>query len=58
LCGKTIFDSSTWEAEADLREFEFSLLYRVSSRAAKAITQRNPDSGKPKPKKKEKEREG
>jgi hypothetical protein len=35
------FNPSTWEAEAG--EFEASLVYRVSSRTAKA-TQRNPVS--------------
>jgi hypothetical protein len=37
-------NSSTWEAEArQISEFEASLVYRVSSRTAKA-TQRNPVS--------------
>jgi hypothetical protein len=35
------FNPSTWEAEADQFEFEASLVYRVSSRKARAI-QRNP----------------
>ena len=40
------FDPSIWEAEAGaLLEFEASLVYRVSSRTAKA-TQRNPVSKK------------
>jgi hypothetical protein len=38
------FNPSTWEAEA---EFETSLVYKVSSRAARA-TQRNPVSKKTK----------
>jgi hypothetical protein len=37
------FNPSTWEAEAGT-EFEASLVYKVSSRTAKAI-QRNPVSG-------------
>ena len=38
------FNPSTWEAEArDLCEFEASLVYRESSRTARA-TQRNPVS--------------
>ena len=37
------FRSSTWEAEAGRSLSEASLVYRVSSRSAKA-TQRNPDS--------------
>jgi hypothetical protein len=35
------FNASTWEAEAAGSEFEASLVYRVSSRTARA-TQRNP----------------
>jgi hypothetical protein len=38
------FNSSTWEAEAGGFEFEASLVYRVTSRAARAI-QRNPVFG-------------
>jgi hypothetical protein len=46
------FNPSTWEAEAGgFLEFEASLVYRVSSRTAKA-TQRNPVSKKAKKKKK------
>jgi hypothetical protein len=37
------FNPSTWEAEAGEYEFEASLVYRVSSRTARAI-QRNPVS--------------
>jgi hypothetical protein len=37
------FNPSTWEAEAGRFEFEASLVYRVSSRTARAI-QRNPVS--------------
>ena len=37
------FNPSTWEAEAGGSEFEASLVYRVSSRTARA-TQRNPVS--------------
>jgi hypothetical protein len=38
------FNPSTWEAEAGkISEFEASLVYRVSSRTARA-TQRNPVS--------------
>jgi hypothetical protein len=52
------FNPSTWEAEAILSlrisEFEASLVYRVSSRTARA-TQRNPVSKNQK-KKKEKEK--
>jgi hypothetical protein len=48
------FNPSTWEAEAGSSEFETSLVYRVSSRTARA-TQRNPVSktkqNKTKPKK-------
>jgi hypothetical protein len=49
------FNPSTWEAEAGGFEFEASLVYRVSSRTAKA-TQRNPVSKNQKKKKKKKER--
>jgi hypothetical protein len=42
------FNPSTWEAEAG-SEFEASLVYRVSSRTARA-TQRNPVSNKTKEK--------
>jgi hypothetical protein len=48
------FNPSTWEAEAGEVEFEASLIYRVSSRTARA-TQRNPVSKK---KKKKKEKGG
>ena len=42
------FNPSTWVAEADkFSEFEASLVYRMSSRTARAI-QRNPDSEKKK----------
>jgi hypothetical protein len=42
------FNPSTWEAEAGgFSEFEASLVYRVSSRTARA-TQRNPVSKKKK----------
>jgi hypothetical protein len=37
------FNASTWEAEADISEFEASLVYRVSSRTARTA-QRNPVS--------------
>jgi hypothetical protein len=47
------FNPSTWEAEAGGFEFEASLVYRVSSRTAKA-TQRNPVSKNQKKKKKRK----
>ena len=36
------FNSGTWEAEADLSEFEASLVYQVSSRTATIVTQRTP----------------
>ena len=37
------FDPSTWEAEqSDLCEFQASLVHKVSSRTARAVTQRNP----------------
>jgi hypothetical protein len=39
------FNPSTWEAETGGSEFETSLVYRVSSRTARA-TQRNPISKK------------
>jgi hypothetical protein len=46
------FNPSTWEAEAGgSLEFEASLVYKVSSRTARAI-QRNPVSKKTKKKKK------
>jgi hypothetical protein len=49
------FNPSTWEAEAgrgrQISEFEASLVYRVSARAARA-TQRNPVSKKTKQKNK------
>ena len=47
------FNPSTWEAEAGrwISEFKASLVYRVSSRTARAI-QRNPDSKNQKQKKK------
>jgi hypothetical protein len=45
------FNPSTWEADAgEFLEFEASLIYRVSSRTARA-TQRNPVLKKPKNKK-------
>jgi hypothetical protein len=50
------FNPSTWEAETEISEFEASLVYRVSSRTARA-TQRNPVSktkNKNKTKKKQK----
>jgi hypothetical protein len=37
------FNPSTWEADRPISEFETSLVYRVSSRTARA-TQRNPVS--------------
>ena len=40
------FKSRTREAEADLCEFEASLVYRTSSRTARTLTQRNPVSEK------------
>ena len=50
VCGEgwcTAFNPSTWEAEAGgFLEFQASLVYRVSSRTARA-TQRNPVSEKP-----------
>jgi hypothetical protein len=51
-----VFNPSTWEAEAGrwISEFEASLVYRVSSRTARAI-QRNPIS---KDKKKKRKKEG
>ena len=41
-----VFNPSTWESEAYHRisEFQASLVYRVRSRTARAITQRNPVS--------------
>jgi hypothetical protein len=48
------FNPSTWEADRQISEFEASLIYRVSSRTARA-TQRNPVSKKKK-KKRKKER--
>jgi hypothetical protein len=46
------FNPSTWEAEGrQISEFEASLVYRVSSRTARAI-QRNPVSKNQKKKKK------
>ena len=39
------FAPNTWEAEAGTSEFAASLVYRVSSRTARA-TQRNPISNK------------
>jgi hypothetical protein len=47
------FNPNTWEAETGGSEFEASLVYRVSSRAARA-TQRNPVSEKKKKKKNKK----
>jgi hypothetical protein len=45
-----VFNPSTWKAEAGVSlEFEASLVYRVSSRTARA-TQRNPVSKKKKKK--------
>jgi hypothetical protein len=38
------FNPSTREAERRISEFEANLVYKVSSRTARA-TQRNPDSG-------------
>jgi hypothetical protein len=40
-----LFNPSTWEAEAGGSEFEARLVYRVSSRTARA-TRRNPVSEK------------
>jgi hypothetical protein len=34
------FDPSTWEAEAGRFEFKASLVYKVSSRTARAITEK------------------
>jgi hypothetical protein len=46
--GIYVFNPSTWEAEAGrISEFEASLVYKVSSRTARAI-QRNPVLKKPK----------
>jgi hypothetical protein len=51
------FNPSTWEAEAGgFFEFKASLVYRVSSRTARA-TQRNPVSKKRKRRKEKKKRE-
>jgi hypothetical protein len=47
------FNPSTWEADRRISEFEASLVYKVSSRTARAI-QRNPVSKNQK--KKEKKR--
>jgi hypothetical protein len=50
------FNPSTWEAEAGgFSEFEASLVYRVSSRTARA-TQRNPVSKNKQKKKKKKKK--
>jgi hypothetical protein len=40
------------QRQADLCEFKGSLIYRVSSRTARAVTQRNPVSKKKKKKRK------
>ena len=50
------FNPSTWEAEADRSEFKAILVYRVSSRTARA-TLRNPVSTKQKKKERKRERE-
>jgi hypothetical protein len=51
------FSPHTWEAEAGgFLEFQASLVYRVSSRTARA-TQRNPVLGRKKKKEKEEEEE-
>ena len=50
---------STWEAEADrvdLNEFKASLVYRVSSRTARTVSQRNPVSTLPSKRERERER--
>jgi hypothetical protein len=47
------FNPSTWEAQAGGFEFKASLIYKVSSRTARAI-QRNPISKKKKQKQKQK----
>lgn len=42
------FNPSTWEVEGvRLCEFEASLVYKESSRTARAVPQRNPVSKKP-----------
>ena len=42
------FNPSYWrQRQADLCEFEASLVYRVSSRTARAVSQRNPVSPLP-----------
>jgi hypothetical protein len=51
------FNLSTWEAEAGKSEFKASLVYRVSSKTARA-TQRNPVSKKKEKGKKRGGREG
>ena len=51
ICGQSVmvltFNLSTWEAEkqTDLCEFKTSVVYRASSRTARAVTQRNPVLG-------------
>jgi hypothetical protein len=40
------------QRQVDLCKFEARLVYRVSSRTVRAVTQRNPVSEKPKPKQK------
>ena len=50
------FNPSTWEAEADRSEFKAILVYRVSSRTARA-TLRNPVLKKKKKESKRKESE-
>ena len=41
--GGDTFNPSTWEAEAEESlEFKARLVYRVSSRTARTVTQRNP----------------
>jgi hypothetical protein len=50
------FNPSTWEAELGVSEFEASLVYKGSSRTARA-TQRSPIKKKKKKKKKEEGRE-
>ena len=42
------------QSQVDLREFEASLGYKMSSRTARTVTQRNPVSKKKKQKKKKK----
>ena len=46
------FIPSTWEVGADRCEFQASLSYKVSSRTARAVTQRNPVLNLPPQKKK------